>query len=1186
MRGGHMPLLGKKKSKVYAAEEPELVLDEEIELPATPRDNAPDAGLRTVLSGELLEPEPEPEQLPQPQHLPEPEAEPEPEPDKEPDKELWRGDMDTVKSEKKGTIKWHKKYAIVWSSLSAASWTPRMEIFANLKAAKKGLCESVVPLAGVTMEQEPEDKFNTVQLAFKRADGTTVRVRMDDKNDASAPFQDAVLKALVRPEPIPEDGEFVPDNASSTSTPRSSRTAELKSILVNQRTPPGSLGSATPPLTARSGGSAAGSVSSTTSSLWQVYIEEDAATQIQRIARGRMVRQDMYEVEVELAIEVDEEEQEATRLALEAEQEAAQLALEAEKEAAAQAREELRWAELRAQFKKGTHARTEDDAVGVVTREAEGTGSNHRARQVELRLVSGGVRDGIMLDTLTQLTPAEVAELDDEEARMDREFLAQEKKNNQTIEAWTGMTRRSATYMIQSYARGWIARRTLQKRTTAAVVIQSVVRGRQCRLQLHEEATREARTQAAMVAIQATFRGYRIRRILRIQLSRVLRVQGVWRGRKCRAELHKAKIEELSKQLLRKIANGAALAAFQRWAEWTAETIRLRDIGNRMMRRMLKASVYQAFTRWCEYTADLKDEKDAAITHLQAVARGWLRRRALARHLAGMLLLQSAVRGAVGRAEVLLLHRSATRIQALSRGWSVRRRVAMWHRNATVIQRMWRGHLARSELRARHSAATTIQAVERGVQARRKHRAKHALALTIQRIWRGFSCRLLLARWHAAALLIQTAARGWLARLRYRAATRRICHVQKVWRGRAQRRALAEMHAAAARMQAIERGRQERKMQLVRQACARTVQGRMRDWIARKRRHRAAAVMIQKVWRGWQCRSRLAREHLLQCAVMIQKMWRGKLMQRIFNGIREAAITLECIIRTHNQARWYRETKAATNLQAAWRGRLSRRFYQNWLSMKRVERRGDEAFQKKWFEEAVRDYSDADKLGRGEHYHLKCKRAAALTALGMYDEAVKDCDRCIQRKATYAPAYRRKGTALYAQGMFAEAEACYRECLRLDESDAEAERLLARLQTVLELRKRAKGDRSSQLPRSALLLERAKLLSDNMERAYTKPTIIRPREVPREVERMQRAARYHEKLTDRGRSLWLVEVDSQGHYTTVKRPKSRPSFGEGGGPDLDGGRSVLEPPPAAEVLRLPPIGSPAVAAAATATAGA
>jgi hypothetical protein len=75
-----MPLLGKKKSNVYAAEEPEL--DEEIELPATPRDNAPDAGLRTVLSGELLEPEPEPEQLPQPQHLPEPEAEPEPEPDK------------------------------------------------------------------------------------------------------------------------------------------------------------------------------------------------------------------------------------------------------------------------------------------------------------------------------------------------------------------------------------------------------------------------------------------------------------------------------------------------------------------------------------------------------------------------------------------------------------------------------------------------------------------------------------------------------------------------------------------------------------------------------------------------------------------------------------------------------------------------------------------------------------------------------------------------------------------------------------------------------------------------------------------------------------------------------------------------------------------------------------------------
>ena len=294
----------KKNSQAYAAElgdEPELVLDEEVELPATPRGNAPNARLQTVVSGEPWGPEPEPE----------PEIEPlgSPQPEPEPDKEMWQGDVETVATKNKDNIKWQKKYAIVWRSFDALSWNPRMEIFANLKAARKGLnAESVIPLDRMEMEREDEDKFNTVQLAFRRADGFIMRMRMDDKQDASAPFQDAVLQAMAT---IPEEAEF-----DQASTPRRPRTAELHGILTRSRPPgsqAGSVENQTPPLTARSGGS----VSSATSSLWQVYIEEDAATQIQRIVRGRTVRQDMMALEIELAVEAERVEQEVEMLALE-----------------------------------------------------------------------------------------------------------------------------------------------------------------------------------------------------------------------------------------------------------------------------------------------------------------------------------------------------------------------------------------------------------------------------------------------------------------------------------------------------------------------------------------------------------------------------------------------------------------------------------------------------------------------------------------------------------------------------------------------------------------------------------------------------------------------------------------------------------------------------------------------------
>ena len=637
---------------------------------------------------------------------------------------------------------------------------------------------------------------------------------------------------------------------------------------------PRSSASDTPPLTP----------SSTTSSLWQIYVEDDAATQIQKLARGVIVRQDMSDAEADLAIEIEDEEREAAQLALEAEREAKQLALAQEEEAERLAQEELRWVQLRAQFKQGTHARAEDGSIGIVTADVERIVGQRVSRHVDLCLTNGSVRAGVMLDTLTALTSAEIKALDDEESRLDTDFIAQEHRNNRTIEAWVGLTRRSATHIVQSYARGWIARRLLQKQTQAVVVIQSVTRGILCRLRLAEEVTREARREPAAVAIQAALRGHQVRTRLRTRQACVTSIQAAWRGYRCRAELRTARLQDLTRQLLCVMANAKAHAALRRWCEWVAETRRLREIGTLAVRRLLQRKVYQVFTIWCEITIDTQEEKLAAAIRLQAGARGWLCRRTLAQYRAGIVLLQAAVRGAAARAQVALLHQAASRIQALVRGWSTRRRVAARYERATVIQRIWRGFCCRNELMMKHSAATAIQAVVRGVQVRVRYNTTLAATEVIQRIWRGHSCRRLLVALHSSAVVLQSASRCWLARLDYTTALERMRQEQL-------------------------RAAEERKMQIVREACARTVQGRMRDWIYRRRTNRAAAF-IQKIWRGRQCRLWFLeqwRRH--KSAVLIQKIWRGTLRRRIFTLLRAAAITIQSRWRTYVQVRWYRQTK-------------------------------------------------------------------------------------------------------------------------------------------------------------------------------------------------------------------------------------------------------------------------------------
>eukprot|EP01043_Picozoa_sp_COSAG02_P085852 COSAG02_NODE_23425_length_719_cov_0.969355_1_plen_159_part_10 len=159
------------------------------------------------------------------------------------------------------------------------------------------------------------------------------------------------------------------------------------------------------------------------------------------------------------------------------------------------------------------------------------------------------------------------------------------------------------------------------------MVIQSVARGVLCRLRVVAEATQEMRREAAAVTIQAAVRGHHARARFRTRQSSVISVQAAWRGRRCRTELRQARLEDLSRQLLRIVANAKTHAALERWCDYVTETRRLREISTRVMLRVMQAKAFQIFTLWCDMTAEAREERLAAIIRLQAGARGLLCRR-------------------------------------------------------------------------------------------------------------------------------------------------------------------------------------------------------------------------------------------------------------------------------------------------------------------------------------------------------------------------------------------------------------------------------------------------------------------------------------------------------------------------------------------------------------------------------
>ena len=157
------------------------------------------------------EPEPEPEVEPAEGDTPKDGgdgdgAEPEAPAVVHPEQELWRGPVETVKSEKKGKPVWQKAYGVVYGSVSFQTWNPRLEVFASEKAEGKedAVADRTFSLADVEVgEPEPEKKADVLALAGAREMDSVRRV-LAELQPEPEPEPEAEPEAEPEPEPEPE----------------------------------------------------------------------------------------------------------------------------------------------------------------------------------------------------------------------------------------------------------------------------------------------------------------------------------------------------------------------------------------------------------------------------------------------------------------------------------------------------------------------------------------------------------------------------------------------------------------------------------------------------------------------------------------------------------------------------------------------------------------------------------------------------------------------------------------------------------------------------------------------------------------------------------------------------------------------------------------------------------------------
>ncbi|XP_043376157.1 abnormal spindle-like microcephaly-associated protein isoform X2 [Dermochelys coriacea] len=484
---------------------------------------------------------------------------------------------------------------------------------------------------------------------------------------------------------------------------------------------------------------------------------------------------------------------------------------------------------------------------------------------------------------------------------------------------------------LQAVWRGRTVRKQIQREHQFAVIIQSYYR-------MHVNQSKLKILRQAVLVIQRHYRAYCMKKKQRTLYLKtkaaVLVLQAAFRGMRVRKQLW-----EFNKAATTIQATYKSYVVKKKYAALKAMTI--------MVQRRHRAVVLAKYQKQ-EYLS-LKN----AVIKIQAIYRGIkVRRQIHCMHQAAISIqamfkmhriniryravklaatviqirYRAFYQGRVERKKYLELQRSSLVLQAVYRGMKVRRKVRIMHQSATIIQSYYRMHRQQKDFKKLSMVTKQIQqwyraCKERNVQVHKYRIMKRAI-LCIQAAFRGMKTRRHLKMMHVAAALLQRRVRSFLKRKKYISLRAAAIMIQRKYRATAyakqQHQEYLHVRKAVVTIQSAYRGFVVReKMQQMHRAAT-VIQASLRMYRIRisYQSVKFASITIQQHYRVYKEGKRVREMYLKQynSVLVLQAAYRGMKTRRLLKKKHHAATIIQTNYRMYKQSCYYKKVQWATQV--------------------------------------------------------------------------------------------------------------------------------------------------------------------------------------------------------------------------------------------------------------------------------
>ncbi|NWR48039.1 ASPM protein, partial [Regulus satrapa] len=529
---------------------------------------------------------------------------------------------------------------------------------------------------------------------------------------------------------------------------------------------------------------------------------------------------------------------------------------------------------------------------------------------------------------------------------------------------------RKAAVCLQAAFRGYKTRKKLKLECRAAIKIQTAFRAHAARLKRKamvqasiviqrwyrnckggkRQRLNFLMTRAAVLSLQAAFRGWKVRKQVQREHVAATRIQSTFRKFMAmkKFRLVKQAVLTIQRHYRAKVLGQRQRqeyiqlqnAAVRLQALWRGKTVR-----KTLQKKHHLATIIQSYYRMHINQLKYKKLRQATLViqkYYRAYCMKKTQRAIYLKTKAAVLVLQSAYRGMTVRRQLNKLNKAATTIQAAFKSHLIKKEYERLRSAAIAIQRRYRAVIHAKCQRQRYLSlkrvTVQVQAIYRGVRARRQVQHMHQAAACIQATFKMYCMSIKYQSMRMAAIRIQRQYRafclGKVQRKKYLELKKSVIILQAAFRGMKARQDLKTMHRSAAIIQSCYRmHRQQRDFRKLLLATRQIQQwfrackerdAQVRNYTIVKN----AVVHIQAAFRGMKTR-RLIRT-MNAAAVIIQRGFRTFLERRRFLSIKSAAVVIQRKYRATKLANTQRQKylsllNAAVIIQSAYRGFVVRK---------------------------------------------------------------------------------------------------------------------------------------------------------------------------------------------------------------------------------------------------------------------